>query len=186
MIRVAGVVQAPEMVTAAVRTMLREITHTVSSPAAALTVANRRLYEDLSEVSKLVTVFVAYYSPCQRTLTYANGGHSLVIYAPAGGATRVLEATGVPFGIFDDTDFLEETIAMGPGDTLVISSDGFAEAHNAASEIFGYEHLLEVVRDASHLPAEALYAHIAAEIAAFVQDFEQSDDQTLIIVQGKE
>lgn len=174
------------MVTAEVRTMLRELTHSIPSPGAALTIANRRLYADLSEVAKLVTVFVAYYSPDQRMLTYANGGHAPVIYVPYGGPARILEATGVPFGIFDDMDFLEETISLGPGDLLVVSSDGFAEAHNAAGEIFGYDRLLQLVGAAANLPVAALYTEISTRVAAFVQGNEQSDDQTLIIVKGEE
>jgi len=174
------------MVTAAVRTMLRETTHAISSPAAVLALANRRLYDDLTEVSKLVTVFVAYYSPSQRTVTYANAGHSVVIYVPAGGTASIVEATGIPFGIFDEADYGEETLAMGPGDLLVISSDGFAEAHNAADEIFGYQHLVDVVDAAANMAAAALYEHISAQIADFVHGREQSDDQTLIILKGKE
>ena len=77
-----------------------------------------------------MTFVVAYCSPTQGTITDANAGHSVVIYVPAGGTASIVEATGFPFGIFDETDFGEETLSMGPGDLLVISSDGFAEAHN--------------------------------------------------------
>jgi serine phosphatase RsbU (regulator of sigma subunit) len=183
---VSGKGMPAAMVTAEVRTVLRETTKMIASPAAALALANRRLYDDLTEVGKMVTVFVAYYDSETRTVTYANAGHSVVAYAPAGAPPTVLEATGVPFGIFDDTDFGEETLALGPGDLLVISSDGFAEAHNAAGELFGYDRLLAAIETAAVGTAEEISSGISEIVGEFVQGHEQSDDQTLIVLRGKE
>lgn len=183
---VSGKGMPAAMVTAEVRTVIRETTTLIASPAAAMALANRRLYDDLTEVGKMVTVFVAYFDPTTRTLTYANAGHSVVAYAPAGGRPAVLEATGVPFGIFDDADFGEEVLALGPGDMLVISSDGFAEAHNAAGELFGYDRLLTAIEAAMGGAASQVSDAISTTVAEFVLGHEQSDDQTLIVLCGKE
>lgn len=174
------------MVTAEVRTMLRETARQFASPAAALSLANHRLYDDLSEVGKFVTVFLAFYSPQHRTITYANGGHSVVTYSPAGGTARILEATGMPLGILPDEEYGEATLPFGAGDLLVIASDGFAEAHNSAFELFGYDRLLAAIDKAAHLPACEIAACLNAETAEFVQNSEQSDDQTLIVLKGIE
>jgi serine phosphatase RsbU (regulator of sigma subunit) len=174
------------MVTAEVRTMLRETARQVASPAAALALANHRLYDDLSEVSKFVTVFAAFYSPQQHTLTYANGGHSVITYSALGGAAQVLEPTGLPLGIFPDAQYDEVTLAFGVHDVLVVASDGFAEAHNEAYELFGYDRLLTAINAAAHLPARQIADHLMAAVMQFVQHCEQSDDQTLIVLKGIE
>ncbi len=172
------------MVAAAVRTMWRETARQIASPAAALTLANRRLYDDLSEVSKFVTVFAAFYAPAQQTLTYTNGGHSVVTYTTGGGAARTLEATGLPLGILPDADYDEVTLPFGPEDVLVVASDGFAEAQAANQEMFGYARLLEAINAAAHLPARAIAEYLAAQVAGFVGQCEQADDQTLIVLKG--
>ena len=97
-----------------------------------------------------------------------------------------MEATGVPLGIFDDTDFGEETLPFGPGDLLVVCSDGYAEAHNDANEIFGYDNLAACIAAVADRPIQEVYTHIVDTVAAFVQGREQSDDQTIIVLKGKE
>lgn len=165
--------------------MLRE-TDQVASPAASLALANHRLYADLSEVSKFVTAFAAFYSPQQRTLTYANAGHSVITYSAHGGSAQMLEATGLPLGIFPDAEYDEVALPFGAGDVLVVASDGFAEAHNNAYTLFGYDRLLAAIDAAAHLPARQIADHLLAEVAQFVQHCEQSDDQTLIVLRGIE
>ena len=174
------------MMTAEVRTMLREIVRQVASPAAVLALANHRLYDDLSEVNKFVTIFISYYSPDACTLTYANGGHSVITYSARGAAAKIVEPTGMPLGILPDTDYEEVTLPFGPGDLLVIASDGFAEAHNNDYELFGYNRLLAAIDRAAHLPARQIADALIAEVTHFVQHCEQSDDQTLIVLKGVE
>ncbi len=173
------------MVAAEVRTMWRETARNIASPAAALTLANRRLYDDLSEVGKFVTIFAAFYSPQQQTLTYTNGGHSVVTYIAGGSEARILGATGMPLGILPDTDYDEVTLAFGPHDVLVVASDGFAEAQDANQALFGYDRLLEAINESVHLPARAIAEHLAAKVSNFVEQCEQADDQTLIVLKGK-
>lgn len=173
------------MVAAEVRTMWRETARQIASPAAALALANRRLYDDLSEVNKFVTMFAAFYSPQQRTLTYTNGGHSVVTYVGEGGV-RTLGATGLPLGILPDADYDEVTLPFGPNDVLIVASDGFAEAQDTNQALFGYDRLLRAIQEAAHLPARAIAEHLAAQVSNFVEQCEQADDQTLIVLKGKE
>ncbi len=173
------------MVAAEVRTMWRETARHIASPAAALTLANRRLYDDLSDVGKFVTIFAAFYSPQQQTLTYTNGGHSVVTYSTGGSEACILGATGMPLGILPDTDYDEVTLAFGPCDVLVVASDGFAEAQDANQALFGYDRLREAINESVHLPARAIAEHLAAKVSSFVQQCEQADDQTLIVLKGK-
>lgn len=183
---VSGKGMPAAMVTAAVRTVMREITHSIASPAVAVTLANRRMYDDLSDVDKLVTMFVAYYSSENRTLTYANAGHSLVVYVPKGAQPETLDATGVPIGIFDDATFDEVTVRLAAGDVVVICSDGFAEAQNEADELFGYERLIDAIAQGAHLAAEDLRQQVISALDQFVGNCEQSDDQTIIVLRGRE
>ena len=119
-------------------------------------------------------------------MTYANAGHSVITYSAHGGSAQMLEATGLPLGIFPDAEYDEVALPFGAGDVLVVASDGFAEAHNNAYTLFGYDRLLAAIDAAAHLPARQIADHLLAEVAQFVQHCEQSDDQTLIVLRGIE
>lgn len=183
---VSGKGMAAAMVTSEVRTVLREVSRMVASPGAVMALTNARLYDDLSNVNKLVTIFAGFYAPATRTVVYANAGHSVVIYRPVEGPVQILEATGLPLGIFDATDFEEQVIRLAGGDLLVMCSDGFPEASNHAGELYGYDRLLQVI-EANHAgAAKEIAGLLAQEITEFAAGCEQSDDQTLIVMKGKE
>ncbi len=155
------------------------------SPAAALLAqVNDELYEDLTELSMFATAFVAEYDHLSRRLMYANAGHSPVIYKPAGGAPRLLEADCPPIGVNRTLDYAEQSVILRPGDVLVAASDGFNETRNAADEMFGIERLMRCVEEHAHLSAEAIGQALFAAVEAFRDGEMQEDDQTLVIAKG--
>jgi sigma-B regulation protein RsbU (phosphoserine phosphatase) len=183
---VSGKGMAAAMVTSEVRTVLREVGRMLASPGAVMTLTNARLYDDLSNVSKLVTIFAGFYTPVTRTFVYTNAGHSVAIYRPAEGPARILEATGLPLGIFDVADFEELVVRLAGDDLLVICSDGFPEASNHAGDLYGYDRLLETIEAVHTSPVNEIAATLTREIAEFAAGCEQSDDQTIIVIKGKE
>lgn len=183
---VSGKGLAAAMVTAEVRTVMREATSMLASPGAAMSLANRRLYDDLTGVDKLVTIFAAYYTPETRSVIYANAGHSVAIHKAAGEPARILEATGMPLGIFDDADYEEHVVRLDIGDLLVICSDGFPEASDVAEQMFGYDRLLHAIDDIADRSAAEIGKYLSEAVAEFVMGHEQSDDQTIIVAKGKE
>lgn len=183
---VSGKGMAAAMVTSEVRTVLREVGRILAAPGAVMALANSRLYDDLSNVDKLVTIFAGVYASETRTFAYANAGHSVAIYRPVDGAPQILEATGLPLGIFEETDFDEQIVRLDVGDLLVICSDGFPEASNCAGDLYGYDALLaDIDRVAGRSTAE-IAASLARTVAEFTAGCEQSDDQTIIVIKGKE
>lgn len=154
------------------------------SPQALLERANRDLYDDFSEVMMFATVFVGQYEPQTRCLTYANAGHSPVIFCPAAGAPRLLEADGAPVGVLPDSLATNQRLTLNAGDLLVIASDGFNEAHNERGELFGLERLLALVGQLREKTAAEIAKTLYETTAEFAAEQEQADDQTLIVVKG--
>jgi sigma-B regulation protein RsbU (phosphoserine phosphatase) len=68
---------------------------------------------------------------------------------------------------------------LGPGDLVVMYSDGITEAWSAEGTEYGEARLLEVVRASRGLAARELVARIVGDVKAF-SAVEQSDDWTLI------
>ncbi|MGB0386348.1 MAG: PP2C family protein-serine/threonine phosphatase [Ardenticatenaceae bacterium] len=148
--------------------------------------ANEDLYNDFTEVSMFVTVFVGRYDADTRFMHYANAGHSPVIYCPAGGKASLLEADGPAMGVLPINLSENHTIRFDPGDLLVAGTDGFSEASNLDGEMFGYDRLLDLVETltASGKSAEEVAKSLFKTIDDFSASHMQDDDQTLIVVRG--
>jgi sigma-B regulation protein RsbU (phosphoserine phosphatase) len=77
-----------------------------------------------------------------------------------------------------------QAIAFGPGDVLVVATDGFSEARNQEGEMFGYERLLRLIEATAHEGAGMIGIELFDAIAQFSAGHAQDDDQTLFVVKG--
>jgi sigma-B regulation protein RsbU (phosphoserine phosphatase) len=165
------------------RTVLRTKLNAVPMPTPEEIIgwSNAELYDDFTEVSMFATVCLGQYYPETQTLVYGNAGHSPVIYCPANGPTRLLEADGTAMGILPVSFSQNQTIQLHPGDVFILGTDGLNEAHNEQGEMFGYDRLLKLISSSAHKSAE----EIAHGIYTAVREFgtgELQDDQTLLIL----
>ena len=169
-------------------TAFRSKTHTVeaASPAERFIRTNEALYNDFTEVGMFATVFVAQYDPEKRCVHFVNAGHSPVIYRPAGGAATMLEADGVPVGVLPVSLCEQQAVSLGPGDLLVLGTDGFSEAANQSGEMFGYDRLLELVNQVADRSAQEIHDQLYLHIRQFAASHTQDDDQTLMVLKGTE
>jgi len=181
---VSGKGLSAALVMAMARSVLRSKASGGATPAQMLDSANAELYDDLTEVAMFATVFVGQYDPVARTLRYANAGHSPVIYCPPDGPARLLEADGTALGVLPFSLCQDHELPFGPAALLVIGTDGFSEASNAAGAMYGYERLLRLVESLAVQPAAAIADEIYLAVGAFAAGQLQADDQTLIVAKG--
>jgi sigma-B regulation protein RsbU (phosphoserine phosphatase) len=178
------------MAAALLMTMTRTAIHSKASfmpkptPEIVMKNSNEDLYEDFIQVGMFATAFIGQYQPHSQKLLYANAGHSPVIYRPVGGSARLLEADSTPIGVLQVSLCKNHQVPLGPGDVLVVATDGFSEARNPADEMFGYDRLLELVDQvadrSAHLIANALFE----AVGRFGVGRPQDDDQTLVVIKG--
>jgi len=74
----------------------------------------------------------------------ATGGHPLPLVVRAGGAVSTAGRPGSLLGILEDPDITEQSLELGPGDTLVLVTDGVTEA-TAADRASGPDRLLALL-----------------------------------------
>jgi sigma-B regulation protein RsbU (phosphoserine phosphatase) len=171
-------------------TMTRIVLHTTArslpsvDPKAILTRVNEDLYEDFSEVGMFTTVFAGCYDTRSAQLSYANAGHSPVIYCPKGGPAVLLEADAPMLGILPTCTCTNHVLPFRTDDVLVAATDGLNESFNADGEMFGYERLLKTVETLAHLPSSQIGSELLRTINQFTRGYVQSDDQTFIILKG--
>ncbi|MBM3745239.1 MAG: serine/threonine-protein phosphatase [Acidobacteria bacterium] len=85
--------------------------------------------------------------------------------------------------MMEGASFEEAVVPFGPGDLLLIHSDGVTEAVNAADEEFGEAALVALVRENRGLSAAELVERIIAAVQLHARGVQQADDVTLLVIQ---
>jgi sigma-B regulation protein RsbU (phosphoserine phosphatase) len=150
----------------------------VRHPRALLTSVNK-LFHESTPAEYFATMFFAEYRDQGRELRYINCGHPAAILLRAAGDVERLEATALPIGIFGSLKCEEKSIALAPGDRLLVFSDGVLEAGIESGEDFGEQRLIAAAQSAPRGDVEATLDHIIAEVLRFSPGV-QSDDVTIV------
>jgi DNA-binding LacI/PurR family transcriptional regulator/serine phosphatase RsbU (regulator of sigma subunit) len=118
------------------------------------------------------------------SLAFAGAHEPLVIVRAATGRSEVLHTPGTWAGIVRDVSgapAVQETAsALGPGDVLILHSDGITEAMNREGESFEISRLCRAAEAVARRPVEEIRDHIMAAVCAFTGT--QVDDRTLVVV----
>jgi sigma-B regulation protein RsbU (phosphoserine phosphatase) len=126
------------------------------------------------------TCFYAILDPATGQLCYANAGHNLP-YLSRNGEVIELRATGMPLGLMPDMAYPEEELTVAPSDLILFSTDGVAEAHDAARQMFGLTRLKELLQNEAH--RDGVIEQVLTELRDFTgAEWEQEDDVTLVVV----
>ncbi len=155
-----------------------------ATPKAILAGANEDMYDDFTEVGMFATTFVGQYVPANHRLHYSNAGHAPVIFRPRCGEARLLEADGTALGVLPGSFCEDQALGFGPGDLLVVATDGFNEASDSAGEQYGYRRLLDLTDRVAECSAQEISDALFESVEQFASGQPQGDDQTLIVVKG--
>ena len=152
-------------------------------PAEMLSAVNLSLAERRIE-AQFVSLIYAVWDDEHRTLLVANSGLPRPVYVHDG-KNQVIEATGLPLGLFDDASYDEFRFKMKPGDMFVFFSDGILDARNRRGELFGRGRVEQIIADCAGKSADCVVESLfkaAAEHSAGVEAF---DDQTVVAIKVK-
>ena len=152
-------------------------------PAEMLSAVNFSLGERRID-GQFVSLIYAVWDDRNRTLQVANSGLPRPIYCHDG-KIEIIEATGLPLGLFDDADYDEFTFRAKPGDMFVFFSDGILDASNKAEELFGRERVGEIVAANPNASADEMVELIFQAVAEHASGVEAFDDQTVVAIRVK-
>jgi serine phosphatase RsbU (regulator of sigma subunit) len=132
--------------------------------------------------SRFITLFYGVYTPATGALTYVNAGQNPPLIRRVDGSIERLGGTGIALGMFEGSTYQADETRIGPGDLLVLYSDGITEAENPHGEPFeeaGLERFLAARGGES--PAELAPAILQA-VEAHARDSRFTDDLTVVIL----
>jgi sigma-B regulation protein RsbU (phosphoserine phosphatase) len=168
------------------RTLLKGAAIGTLDPGRVLGEVNNLLDED-NDAAMFVTLLYAVYYPATGKLTYANGGHNSPLVVHSDGSSSLLPLTdGIALGVIPGLDFIENTVVLSPGDTVIFYTDGVTEAMDDDGEEFGTERLFEIFADAPPRDSQEANDAVFTAVRDFVGDTPQSDDITCMVLYRRE
>ena len=134
--------------------------------------------------SRLSTRFVSLvYGELERngTLVYINAGHPPPLHFSGDSVTK-LDVGGTILGPLEETVFNRGFAFLDPGDHLVMFSDGIFEITNGDNDMYGYERLIDVVRQNRGESSAVIIDRVFKSITAFGRSNILLDDATLLVI----
>jgi serine phosphatase RsbU (regulator of sigma subunit) len=178
---VCGKGQDAAAMTAAARHSIRALSHVHHTPADVLTAANQVLLAgDYGE--RFVTVSLAFLRQRGRRVQVRLGGcgHPGPAVVRADGRVEILEADGMPLGLFGDAEASRSELELRAGDLLFFYTDGVTEARSADLAFFEDRLADELASVAGRSAAETV--HAVQELVTSFSDGELRDDVTMLAV----
>jgi serine phosphatase RsbU (regulator of sigma subunit) len=120
--------------------------------------------------------------PSRYEAAVANAG----LVAPLlwrAGEVRYIESFGLPLGATHLASYTQQSVALQPGDCLLLVSDGVVEAHGPGGQLWGFERLEAALAESGGQGPEVVIERILAEVRAFTSETPQHDDMTIVAVQ---
>ncbi len=108
-----------------------------------------------------------------------NAGHCLPL-AVRPGTVRHFDATGLPLGLFCQSEYPVTRLTLAEGESLVVYSDGVTEAQDPQGNLFGDESLERTLQRHCGGPAHKLAEGVVREVAEFRRGGRPSDDLTIL------
>ncbi len=133
-----------------------------------------------------IALNLAILNETEKTVNYANGGQPYPILKRGTNITEI-DCSDLPLGSMKNVEYDSVTFDLEEGDFLILHSDGVIEALNSDQEMYGVERLLELTsRIPNECSAEEVLQRIVDDVRVFVQNAEQYDDLTLVVVKCTE
>jgi phosphoserine phosphatase RsbU/P len=135
---------------------------------------------------KYATAFLASLDLSTGVLSFANAGHNPPFVARRLGGIVSLPATGPPLGLLPGARYRNDSLALEPGDLLVIYTDGITESEGAEGEEYGMERLQQVVLRHRGEALEDIARALEEDLVELAQGKPFADDRTLLMVRRRE
>jgi sigma-B regulation protein RsbU (phosphoserine phosphatase) len=159
-------------------------------PGGMMALINRLLIES-TDVNRFVSFFYGVFDSDSLTFTYANAGHNpaLVLRNGANHPANLhqpdqifhLATSGKVLGVDPDATYRVLSIALKPGDSLVLYTDGITEATNNVEEEYGESRLVQTIAKNGVMNMNDLCHSVLSDVVQFSENIPQQDDMTLVV-----
>jgi serine phosphatase RsbU (regulator of sigma subunit) len=165
--------------------VFRSVSRMTSSPAEFLDHANSALASAL-ERHVFISVIYGIINSEEEKLVIARGGHCPAAMINLNGDARFIRTRGLGLGLDRSGLFrqslVEEHIDLEPGDVFVLYTDGIVESRDTEGTEYGYERLLDSIREYRHEDAPELHKSLLSDLNEFIDATDYDDDLSLVVL----
>lgn len=185
---VAGHDIASALVLATCRNLLRTLLSLeggTQPPGRLLATINVRLHRETG-AEWFVALFLGLLDVRRRSLVCSNAGNPApLLLSAARREIRSLDGGGIPLGMLEAASYTEDALEFGPGDLLLVHTDGLTEARSPDQRYFDADRVRELMIAHHARPLDELVGAIHDEVATFTGQSGLTDDVTLIALRGE-
>jgi len=168
---------------AVAKTLIKARSAEEASTAKIVDYLNAELSRD-NDKCMFVTLFLGRLDVTTGELVYTNAGHDPPFVHQADGSLQLLtERHGPLVGVAPNVVYGESRWHLGPGDLLVVYTDGVTEAQDGRGQFFSEERLAELIRADGANSTSAVVDRILAAVESFESGAERADDITVLALQ---
>ncbi|HOI75963.1 MAG TPA: SpoIIE family protein phosphatase [Syntrophales bacterium] len=163
-------------------TLMKGIARRSTDPADILGQINAELCDE-NDSLLFVTVFCGILNVRTGELRYSNAGHNPPVLCSRGCDASWLDVPeGIVLGVSEEAAYRMERVCLGPGDQIILYTDGVTEAMNQEKRFYGDARLLGTVAEREDSDPAGLVARIVESVHGFAGAEPQSDDITVLAV----
>jgi phosphoserine phosphatase RsbU/P len=182
---VAGKSVAAALYMAVAKTLFRATIGPAADVAGVAGRMNRELSRD-NERMLFVTAIVGSLDIATGVVTLIDAGHNpAVLIDAAGTMTAPAPPKGIAFGVVEDFVYTPAHVALEPGATLLLYTDGATDARSMGGEMFGEARLTHAIAAGAGLAPDALIKTITGAVDQFVAGAPPEDDLTLLAIKRR-
>jgi sigma-B regulation protein RsbU (phosphoserine phosphatase) len=139
-----------------------------------------RMFCEISLPTHFATLACGYAS-LSGEVSFASAGHPPILVARSSG-TEQYPATGLPLGMFCESQFEIHTTTLAPGDTILLYSDGFVEASDREGRMYGVERAAGRLAALHGRSAEEILSALLDDLGGFLDGRVLDDDLTVMVL----
>jgi phosphoserine phosphatase RsbU/P len=152
------------------------------SPAHVLWAVNRQLLE-MSVTEMYVTALYGVLKADEGRFDYARAGQPAPLALDSQGQRIPIQMDpGQPLGLLSSPLLDEHSLALSPGEIVLLYSDGVTEATDPQEIEFGEQHLERALLDHQEMPAQSTCEHLWQIVTDYCASSYPQDDITLLAI----
>ena len=164
-------------------TLINVTAHLKYSPSEMFDYINKKVCANSRGL--FVTLFACIVNVNTGKLTCINCGHNHPLLKQNGKYNYLKTDSNIVLGAFPDAVFNIYETTLNKDDEIFLYTDGVTEAHNAESEMYGEERLLNTLNNYTNSNLANVIANVKSDLKNFTQNMPQYDDTTMLIFRYK-
>jgi len=166
------------------KTLIKSLAESGVPLAEVFNEANERLCEN-NDAGMFITAWMGILHIDTGLVEFVNAGHNPPLLKQNGEFTYLRSQAGFVLAGIEAINYEVQQVQLEAGDTLLLYTDGLTEAMNTSEELFGEDRVLAALAGKPDMSARDLIAYLKESVAVFVDEAEQSDDITMLVLTFK-